>query len=276
MSLARAALPALLLMGCLATRPALGETPASGGEPGDGAAGAAPSDVSRLAFRHVSATTDPTRFLAQRVIDREWGLSDDSIYVEKEVVGWKSEPLATSLSAVLPGTGQLYAGRNTGWLYLAAEAAGWGGWWWYRRDARQMRDDAAGVAGSPDDPASGWSFERWATATEGNPAEIAALYAADREAFYDRIASDPAYQSGWESSEARARFVGLETGADQRLHRSRLFSAGLWLNHLVAAIDALRVTRFHNMPLNDFVQLKIDGRMARRGPTMRLALERKF
>ncbi|MEK7329450.1 MAG: hypothetical protein AAB290_01595 [Candidatus Eisenbacteria bacterium] len=263
MSACRAALAALLLAAALGTPLASGATPPA-------------ADVSRLAFRHVGGGSDPGGVLAQRVIDRLWGPSDDSIYVELDLPGWKSEPLAASLSAVLPGAGQIYTGEGSGWVYAAVEAAGWGGWWWYRHDARRLRDDAAGVAGPPDDPASGWSFERWATATESDPAEIAALYAADREAFYNSIASDPRYLSGWENGDARAQFSSVRIRADLRLTRSRLYSTGLWLNHLIAAVDALRAARFHNLPLSRSVGLKLDGRMERRGPAVAVALERKF
>jgi hypothetical protein len=235
----------------------------------------ADGEVSRLGFPRPPRSS-AGELLAQRVIDREWGPSDDSVYVELEIIGWKSEPLATALSAVIPGAGQLYVGRRRAWLFAAAELVGWGGWWWYRRDARRFKDDAAGVAGAPDDTASGWSFERWASATEGDPSEIAALYAADREAFYDRIGSDPAYQQGWVSAASQTRFVGLEARAEDRLYRSRWYAVGVWLNHLVAAVDALRVSRFHNIPLDDFSRVRIDGQMSRAGPSMTLALERRF
>jgi hypothetical protein len=262
MTMSRAAMPALLLAVAFCV-------PLS--------AGAAPSaEVSRLAFRHGASGADLGGVLAQRTIDRQWGLSEDSIYVELDLPGWKSEPLAASLSAVLPGAGQLYAGEGKSWVYAAVEAAGWGGWWWYRRDARRLRDDAAGLAGPPDDPSSGWSFERWATASEGDPSEIAALYAADREAFYNSIASDPRYLSGWDNADERARFSSLRIRGDMRLNRARIYSTGLWLNHLVAAVNALRAARYHNMPISGTFSLKVDGRMERRGPAVALALERKF
>ena len=67
----------------------------------------------------------PELWLAQRSIDREWGLSDDSTYATVDVPGWKSEGLAFTMSAVLPGTGQLYVGEDSGWYYMIAEAVLW-------------------------------------------------------------------------------------------------------------------------------------------------------
>ena len=230
----------------------------------------------RLGFRRLAGVGRPELILAQRTIDREWGPSDDSIYVTREVQGWKSEPLATVLSAALPGAGQRYVGENNAWVYAAIEVAGWGGWWWYRHDAGDLRGRASGLAGLPEDPASGWSFERWAEATQGDPTEIAALYRGDREAFFNSIASDPRYQPGWATADARSEFGALRIRADSRLARSRLYSTGLWVNHLVAAVNALRAARFHNMPLSRDLGLRLDGGVRGGAPTVVVALVRKF
>lgn len=239
--------------------------------------GAPPSlESARLGFRHLEGVGRPQLILAQRAIDREWGPSDDSIYVEVELPGWKSEPLAAALSAGVPGAGQFYVGDGGGWVYATLEVAGWGGWWWYRHDAGRLRDLAAAVAGVPDDPASGWSFERWAEATQGDPAEMAGLYQVDREAFFNLIASDSRFLAGWSSADARSEFGVLRIRADARLGRSRAFSTGLWLNHLVAAVNALRAARFHNMPLSRQIGVRIEGGVRRGSPTLAVALERKF
>jgi hypothetical protein len=239
-------------------------------------AGLPGADVSHLAYRRVAPAGVPGGLLAQRVIDRQWGLSDDSVYVVLDVPGWKSEPLAASLSLALPGAGQFYSGEHSGWFYAAAEVAGWGGRWWYRRDAHRLEGEAASIAGQPSDASSGWSFERWAAATEGDPSEIATLYAADREAFYDRIASDPRYVSGWGSASERTQFSSLRIRSDMRLSRSRVYSTGLWINHLVAAVNALRAARHHNMPLSRTMGIKVNGGISRRAPQWSVALERRF
>lgn len=212
--------------------------------------------------------------LAQRTIDRDWGPSDDSVYVEVDIPGLKSEALATSLSAMLPGAGQLYSQEGSGWFFAAIEAAGWGSWMWYRRDARRLHDDAAGLAGPPSNPASAWSFDRWATASESDPGAIAALYAADPEAFYNAIASDPRYVSGWANPDDRTAFSSLRIRSDVRLAHSRSVATVLWFNHLIAAVDALRAARFHNLPLRQNVGIRIGG--TGRRPAMAVALEARF
>lgn len=214
--------------------------------------------------------------LAQRTIEREWGLSDDSVYVEVNVPGLKSEALATSLSAILPGAGQLYAGERSGWLFTALEAAGWGGWWWQRRESNRLNREAGAIAGAPDDPSAGWSFQRWVDATEGDPEAIAALYAADREAFYNAIASDPAYGAGWSNPGAQLEFSTLRARADTRRESSRLYATALWLNHIVAAVDAMRATRFHNLPLRENLRVRVGSRGTYARPGVTVAVEVRF
>ena len=103
-----------------------------------------------------------------------------------------------------------------------------------------------------------------------------ALYTVDKEAFYDRIAADPSYLAGWQSEEARSRFSALRTRSDSRLAHSRIVTAGLWINHLVAAVNALRAARAHDLPLSRGVGLRLNGHMERRGPAWTMSLERRF
>ena len=49
-------------------------------------------------------------WLAQRVVTREWGASDDTSYLEIEVPGYRSEGWALVLSSIVPGAGELYVG----------------------------------------------------------------------------------------------------------------------------------------------------------------------
>jgi hypothetical protein len=60
-----------------------------------------------------------------------------------------------------------------------------------------------------------------------------------------------------------------------RLRRSRIATTGLWINHLIASIDALRAARFNNMPLSRELGVRIDGHRGR-GGAVSIALVRKF
>jgi hypothetical protein len=198
----------------------------------------------------------PRLLLAQRAITRSWGLSDDSVYVVVPVPGWRSEGGALAMSALLPGTGQLYAGERSGWLYLLAEAGGWAAHLFLTDRADARRDEAAAYAGNPNDPESRWSLERWSASTQEDPDELARLYAADPDGFYSAIRS-PYYAAGFASDDARTLYESLQDSADRRRRYARYAVIGLVINHAVAAFDALRAARIHNLPLRRNLELQI-------------------
>jgi len=235
-------------------------------------------DPYRLSYRRIRAgATEPELILAQRTIDRSWGPSDDSIYVEVEVPNWKSEPLATTLSAVLPGSGQLYVGeKGSALVYAAIEVAGWSGWLWYRHDAANLRDQSEGLAGDPGVASSGWTYERWTSATGGDPADLAGLYAVDREAYLHVIGTDPRYAPGWIAESTHGQFVDTRNRSDTRLKNSRLLLTGLWVNHLVSAATALRSARLHNLPLARNLGMRIDPQIKGGRAGLMVTLRGKF
>ena len=224
-------------------------------------------------------TVTPSRLalpglVAQRTIEREWTTAKDTGVVRIPGIG--VELRSVTLSAIVPGAGQLAAGEGRGVWFLVAEASAWGGWWLTRRDGHRLRDDARSFAGPPADSASAWSFERWAEATGGDPAYLEALYGADRSAFDQAIGSDARYAAGWKDIAARERFGDLKRRADDRLGLSRGFETGLWINHVVGALDALRAARVRRIRLYPGVDLKADGTLRRGRPQLVFALERRF
>lgn len=232
---------------------------------------------SELALAEVGGVT-PGLLLAQRAIDRAWGPSDDSTYVEVNVPQWRSEGLAFGLSALVPGAGETYAGAHSGVWFALAEVAGWTTRWLYTHRGHQLEHDAAAYAGSPDDSTSRWSFTHWADATQGDPSALRALYTGDRDAFYDRIAHDPTALAGWAGNAAatRAEFTALHDVAGDRLRVARYAGAGLWINHLVSAFDALRAARLHDLPLRHGVGLRLRGGWEHGGVAMSASLRGTF
>lgn len=234
---------------------------------------------SRLAFAHLGDDDAPELMLAQRAIDRSWGPSDDSVYVDIEIPDWRSEPAALGLSAALPGFGQAYAGdAKRGMWFAAAELAAWMSHVIYRDRGRELRDDASRFAGNPTVVGSTWSISRWSDATQSDPAELERLYSADREVFFDLIASDSRYLAGWagDPSASRRTFSELRRNSDNRLSAARWAAAALWVNHAISAFDALRAARLHNMPLRKNLDIHVKGDWKHGRPALRASLERRF
>jgi hypothetical protein len=221
---------------------------------------------------------NPTLILAQRAIERSWGASDDSVYVVHEIPDWRSEGFAIALSSAVPGLGQAYAGEaRRGLMFAAAEAAGWIVRQIHAKRGDDLRDQAALFAGTPTDSASAWSFARFAGTTD-EESEIEALYTVDPDAFYDRIATDPRYASGWgvDHDQQRRSLIDLREISDHRLRMAHYAEVGLWLNHLVAAVDALRSARQHNLPLIPKLGIRVKSGWRSGGPAVTALIERRF
>jgi hypothetical protein len=231
-----------------------------------------------LAIPAVGGGERPGLLLAQRAIERSWGPSEDSVYVEIEVPEWRSESLAGALSALVPGAGQLYAGEKRWWWHVLAEVTGWASRAAYRKRAFSLQNDAAAYAGTPAYSDARWSFDRWERATLGDATEMRLLFELDRNVFYDRIARDPAYLAGWAGDAAATRsvFGNLRSHADDRLRYARYASYVVWLNHALSAVDALGLARRHNRPLQERLQLRVRGATQPGDPDVRAALEASF
>lgn len=226
-----------------------------------------------------SAAEVPEGWLAQRAIEREWGPSEDSLYVIIEQPEWRSEGFAFLLSGVVPGAGQYYVGEGSAWFYLAIEAAGWAGRTLSGRKARELGDEAAALVGDPNDPNSGWSFARYEAVSGGSASLLEDLWVGDREAYYQALASDPAYRAGFigpNPTDTSDEYRGLRDDSQARYRHQRLYGTLLWINHAVSAFDALRAARLHNMPIRRNIELQLGGRLKRGQPDLRATLVRRF
>lgn len=238
---------------------------------------AARAPASPLALSRVTAAAGP--LLAQRSIEREWGpAEEDSLYRVVEMRGWKSPALALGLSAAVPGAGQLYAGERMGWLYLALEAAGWVAYLHYRGAGQDSEEEARAFAGDPRDARSTWTFEEYRRDTGLPTAELEAIFALDSDAFYDRIGRDESLLAGWKGfpPDTRKAYLEIRDRMQDRLRRARVASYAIWLNHLLAAADALRAARIHNIPIERNLELELKAGWKPEGPALTLALEGRF
>jgi hypothetical protein len=238
---------------------------------------------SALALPMFSGHDRPQLRLAQRAVDRSWGPSEDSTYQEVDVPEWRSEGLAAGLSAVVPGAGQLYAGEGSGVWFALVEVVGWTANRIYLHKAQTERDRSARFAGDPTDSTSAWSFDRFSKSSTGPgtndlAADLEQIWAHDRQAFYEMIARNPAYLAGWngESEVTRGEFFGIRDAS--RGYYSRASGAGyaLWLNHLIAAVDALRAARLRNLVLQHNLELKLRSSWHGGRPALMAALVRRF
>ena len=251
----------------------------AGAIPGADAPGA-PERGSTLAYPLVSGQGAPDLVLAQRTIERHWGLSEDSTYKTVDVPGWKSEGGAMAMSFAVPGTGQLYVGERYGYLFLLIEALGIYEVWDSRHTASDLEKQARGFVGNPADSTSRWSFDAWEKKTGQSADGLRALYAADPVLFYSEISYEDRLDPGWNDSGSgdanRAQYTAWRNDAESHLKHARMWTGGLWANHLVAAADALRAARLVNLPLQRDLELRLRSGWKKGGPQFTATLERRF
>ena len=126
---------------------------------------------------------------------------------------------------------------------------------------------------------SGWTFERYAASTGRDPEELRVLWEKDRDAYYELLSRSDDYRfgfSGPDPLESYDQYRSVHESSQDRYQRSRYSEAVLWVNHLVAAFDALRAARNHNLPLRRDIELRVGGNLRAHNSEARVILVRKF
>ncbi|MGH7725226.1 MAG: DUF5683 domain-containing protein [Candidatus Eiseniibacteriota bacterium] len=228
----------------------------------------------------VTGDERPMLIYAQRTIDRGMGgtpVPPETPYREVEVDGWKSPGLATGMSAVIPGTGQLYSGSSRGYLYLGVEAIALASLAAFSSKENDTRDDYFTYVGDPNQTTSRFSFERLA-GTVG-PAEVQRLktiYERDEREFYDTVTLDNSYSSGWANPNDRFNANDLAEETDRYARKANTGLYVLIANHIVSAVDALNLARLNNIALKDDLTLKLKLRPGLRHHSYGISVTQKF
>lgn len=227
----------------------------------------------------------PELILAQRSITRDLGKTTNSVgpepeYAYVDVPGWKSPGKASVLSLALPGSGQLYAGSNRGFVFLGVEAVAVLAFVKYKNDSHEKRDQYFSYVGDPTQSSSRFSFDRLAASV--SPEELArlqAIYEKDPREFYDLVSTNDAYAAGWADAGASSgQRSTAQDYIDQVNTLGRKSNFGLFTaiaNHLVSTIDALHLARVNNIALRDNLSLKIKVKPGAR-QSYGLTLTQKF
>ncbi len=210
--------------------------------------------------------------LAERAITRDLGKTPadaqgpgaaGSQYQYVEVKGWKSPGAASALSFAVPGTGQLYSGAKTGYVFLGVEAVAVAAYVKYHGDSNGKRDQYFSYVGDPNSSSSRFSFDRLAaTVSPDELARLKAIYAKDPHEFYDIVTTNDSYASGWDDptvggAGARSTADGFRSDVNSLLHKSRVGLIVALTNHVVSTIDALRIAHLNNVALTQNLSMKI-------------------
>lgn len=186
-----------------------------------------------------------------------------------------SSGTAILLNVVAPGAGHLYSGYDRGYLYLGVEAVAWISYFVLREDGNRRADQAESYAGDPFDQSARWSFDRYAGKTfcggaSADSTRLRSAWEGDRAVFYDLIEADPAYECGWEDTDSWKEFRGMRSNSDDFLRWARFAGAAVLLNHAVAVLDMVRLSRGFDVPGGASVRIKVDPSFPHPSGTIRI------
>jgi hypothetical protein len=149
------------------------------------------------------------------------------------------------LSLVLPGAGELYTGsRKMASIFFGAEVLFWSAFasfrvygLWKKNDYEQFAVSHAGISLSGKDHDYFLALEHYDNVRAYNEAKL-------RERDFDALYPETSeYNWQWDSRSSRLEYETLRVASDRAFERSLIVIGGIVLNHLVSAVDALRLGR---------------------------------
>jgi hypothetical protein len=230
-------------------------------------------------FRQELLPSDGEVLLAQVAIRQD----ESSVKKGQERAGeaYKSPGKAFVFSALAPGSGQLYVGSKRGYVYLGIEAVAWTSSYFFHKSGKQKEDEYMDFADAHwFEPAVGESV---GVAPDGSTIyydeehhkRIVYFYQHDKGHYYEDIGKYIYYQAGWDPGTLND-YLDMRDDSNRLLKNSGYAAMAAVVNHVVSAIDALRLARSHNLSLGHGVNinLKFRGNLHSRG--VMVVASRKF
>jgi len=165
--------------------------------------------------------------------------------------GRKSPGKAMLLSALLPGTGQIYTGAKTkSRIFFSAEATAWLAYGGFKIWSKQKEDEFAGWAAEHAGIDPGEKPEDfWQMITYYDSRQEYEIYGRadepDRPSYPSRVGWD----WKWDSDASRVHYRQLRNSAKEADRRASFSVGAMLLNRIIAAIDAYRSAKSYNRDL---------------------------
>lgn len=165
-------------------------------------------------------------------------------------IAFKSVTLAVTLSVLVPGTGELYAGNfGTGKYAMMAEAAIWVTYAaltihgnWIRQDARVFATQHAGASFSSKGDQFDVDIGNYFSQDEYNQSKL-------RTRDIGQLYIDPSYYWKWDSDADRIAFKNARIRSDEIYQNGKFVIAAAVVNRIFSAFSAGRAAAAYNRKL---------------------------
>lgn len=192
----------------------------------------------------------------------------------------KSQGKAFIFSALAPGSGELYVGAKRGYIFLGVEAIALTSSYFLHKSGKQKEDEYLDFADNH------WSFGRLPavgdTTCNGSPYTkerddmIRYFYEHNKQHFYEDIGKQPFYQCAWDSPENLGAYLDMRDKSNWFLKNSDYAIMAALVNHVISAIDALRLARNYNANLGHGMKLNLKLKTSPHSSGIILVASRKF
>jgi len=172
----------------------------------------------------------------------------------------KAPAKAFVFSLLIPGSGELYVGAKRGYIFLGVEAIAWTSSYFLRKSGQKKEDEYFDFAdahwsfaklGQPGDSCS-WTGTRL---TEDQLDMLVYFYGHNKQHFYEDIGKQPFYVCGWDSRTNLKTYLDMRDKSNWLLKNSNYAIMAAVVNHVISAVDALRLARNYNANLGHGVRL---------------------
>jgi hypothetical protein len=205
---------------------------------------------------------------AQRVIEEEEKEKEKKQKKEEQVL--KSPPKAFMMSVLVPGTGELYAGKKRGFVFIGLEVAAWAAYYFYHDSGKDKEAEFERFADLH------YSTSKLADPDDCNDATAAArldsLRQVDPQHYYEDLGKYDKFICGWTDvvltpdstyySANRMTYRSMRSKSNDLLRTARYFTMIALLNHVVSAIDAVKAVRGYNEALTKKTGLRLEYQVA--------------
>jgi len=216
----------------------------------------------------------PALILSQRAIEEpaQPPEKDQSLVAGSE----KSPGKAFVFSFLVPGTGEFYLDAHRGYIFLGVEAVAWASSYFLRESGNKKETEFEHFADQH------WAFPVVGSVCNGSPytAERDSLmreyYQHNKQHFYEDIGKQPFNLCGWDSPQNLGSYLDMRDKSNWLLKNSNYALMAAVVNHVISAVDALRLARNYNARLGYGVKLNLKFKTNPRAAGVMIVASRKF
>jgi hypothetical protein len=180
-------------------------------------------------------------------MEHEFGLlpTPSLLDLDEGAMGRKSVPKALLFSLLVPGTGELYSGSDSGYFFLTADIALWGAYFIYHKKGIDREKDYRKYGDRH------WNLDRFKEMAEAEGdydalARLSELPSQRDRKFYDMIGEEDDFRYGWDSDKSRQDFKGMLEDSKNSLKAASICMGVSIANHIISSVNAFRATKKHN------------------------------